>query len=70
MLLLENTICVSSLGKISLVYADAILLNPDDIFYMTVEDSTTIEIQGGIQFLTSCFFLNSTTMPFALEKTL
>jgi len=44
MILLENTACISSLGKISLVHADAIPLNPDNIFYMTVENSTTIGI--------------------------
>ena len=69
-LLLENITCSSFLEKISLVYADVILLNPNNIFYMTVEDSTTIGIWGGIQFLTSYFSLNSTTMSFPLEKTL
>jgi len=44
MLLSENIAYSPSLGKISLVHADVIPLNPDDIFYMTVEDSTTIGI--------------------------
>jgi len=70
MLLLESIDCISSLEKNSPVHVDVIQLNQDAIFYMSVEDTIIIGIQGETQFLISCYFLNSTVMLFPLDKSL